>query len=122
MKLGIVGNGSIVRRMLVDTADIPDIQRNALSVREESKEKGQALCDQFRIPALYTDYTQFLANADIDTVYVGISNQMHSSYAKKPLLLSAARYRRPPSYRRACQLRQKSRTDKKRPEPPADPI
>ena len=85
MRIGIAGNGMIVRRMLQDIKEIPEIETAAICVREKSLEKGRILAEEFGIPAVDTDYRTFLEREDMDTVYIGIVNQMHYEYAKKAL-------------------------------------
>lgn len=85
MRIGITGNGMIVRRMLQDIKGISEIELSAICVRAKSLEKGRDLAEEFGIPAVDTDYRTFLEREDMDTVYIGIVNQMHYEYAKKAL-------------------------------------
>ena len=85
MRIGIIGNGMIVRRMLQDIKGISEIELSAICVRAKSLEKGRDLAEEFGIPAVDTDYRTFLEREDMDTVYIGIVNQMHYEYAKKAL-------------------------------------
>ena len=77
MRIGIIGNGMIVRRMLQDIKGISEIELSAICVRAKSLEKGRDLAEEFGIPAVDTDYRTFLEREDMDTVYIGIVNQMH---------------------------------------------
>ncbi|MCD8084607.1 MAG: Gfo/Idh/MocA family oxidoreductase [Clostridiales bacterium] len=86
MKLGVVGNGLIVGWLFRDIKEIPEIRATALCVREKSREKGRELAEANGVSELYTDYEEFLAKGDFDTVYIGIANTMHYSYAKQALL------------------------------------
>lgn len=83
MRIGIIGNGMIVRRMLQDIKGISEIELSAICVRAKSLEKGRDLAEEFGIPAVDTDYRTFLEREDMDTVYIGIVNQMHYEYAKR---------------------------------------
>lgn len=83
MKLGIIGNGSIVQEAL-QVLQGTDIQIRALWCRNAAK--GQPLCDQYSIEKLYTDIDAFLQDDSFDTVYVGLINSLHYEYAKKALL------------------------------------
>ncbi|MGN0334256.1 MAG: Gfo/Idh/MocA family protein [Lachnospiraceae bacterium] len=85
MKIGIVGNGMIVEMFLNDVKSVKHAEITALCVRKQSREKGQAMVENFQIPHLYTDYEEFLSNPEIETVYIGISNLAHYSYAKLAL-------------------------------------
>ena len=73
MRIGIAGNGMIVRRMLQDIKEIPEIETTAICVREKSLEKGRILAEEFGIPAVDTDYRTFLEREDMDTVYIELS-------------------------------------------------
>ena len=83
MKLGIVGNGGIVKVALESLKDT-NIEVGALWCRNENK--GKPLVDQYQIPSLYTDYNKFLQDDSFDTIYVGLINSLHYEYAKKALL------------------------------------
>lgn len=86
MNVCVVGNGNIVRRFLEDVQMLEDVQVTALCVREKSREKGEALAEKYRIPRLATDYPALLKEPFFDTIYIGIANHMHYSYAKEALL------------------------------------
>lgn len=85
MKLGVVGNGMIVNRLLEDTRHLTDVEVRALCVREQSLDKGRQLADRYHIREIYTEYPVFLTRTDIDTVYIGIISSMHYVYAKEAL-------------------------------------
>ncbi len=85
MKIGIVGNGMIVGMFLQDIAPIKTIEIVSICVREKSLAKGQAIAQKHSIPRIDTSYDAFLSNPDIDTVYIGISNLLHHTYAKQAL-------------------------------------
>lgn len=86
MKLGIIGTGKIVVEALGAMEPLHEIQRNAIFARPHSRENGEALAAKYAIPEVYTDYEKLLAEADIDTVYIGLINSVHYSYAKKALV------------------------------------
>lgn len=85
MRTGVAGNGTIVRRFLRDAAQVEDIRTTAICVRERSREKGEELAREYGMK-VYTDYEAFLREGDMDTVYVGLINTQHYSYAKQALL------------------------------------
>lgn len=86
MKLGVVGNGMIVSWLFRDVKALPQVAVSALCVRERSLEKGQALAAEHGVEKVYTDYERFLADESFDTVYLGIVNCAHYTYAKQALL------------------------------------
>lgn len=83
MKLGIVGNGGIVKLALHILKDT-DIIVSSLWCR--NAEKGKPLVEEYGIPSLYTDYDAFLKDDSFDTVYIGLINSLHYEYAKKAIL------------------------------------
>lgn len=86
MNLGIAGSGGIVSEALTALEPVESVQAKAIWVRPHSQPKGQALAQDYDIPALYTDYEAFLQQTDIDTVYIGLVNSAHYEYARKALL------------------------------------
>ena len=82
MKIGIIGNGSIVLAALSAFQEA-GIEVCALWCR--NGEKGKPLQEQFGFEKLYTDYDAFLADDSFDTVYVGLVNSLHYSYTIKAL-------------------------------------
>lgn len=83
MKLGIVGNGGIVKMALHILKDT-DIIVSSLWCR--NAEKGKPFVEEYGIPSLYTDYDAFLKDDSFDTVYIGLINSLHYEYAKKAIL------------------------------------
>lgn len=86
MKLGIVGAGKIVTDLLSFIRDIPGISLAAISARAYHQEKLQVLQQNYGISRIYFDYNEMLANDEVDTVYIGLPNHLHYSYAKQALL------------------------------------
>lgn len=85
MKLGIIGTGKIVAEALCAIEPLSCITRSAIFARPHSREKGEALAERYGIPKVYTDYDELLKDGDIDTVYIGLVNNVHYEYAKKAL-------------------------------------
>ena len=77
MKLGIVGNGRIVKTVLNELKDT-DIEATALWCRSE--ERGRPVAAEFGIEKVYTDYDAFLKNDSYDFVYIGLANSAHYEY------------------------------------------
>lgn len=86
MKLGIVGNGMVVKSLLEALEEIPDVKVKALCVRRGSLSQGRMLADSYHIREIYTEYPVFLTRTDIDTVYIGIISSLHYEYARMALL------------------------------------
>lgn len=85
MKLGIAGAGKIVLDLLSFIHEIPNISVIAICGTPRSYEKLGQLRQQYRIPEIYTDYDRMLED-DLDTVYIGLPNHLHYSFARKALL------------------------------------
>ncbi|MDN4618171.1 Gfo/Idh/MocA family oxidoreductase [Paenibacillus sp. PsM32] len=85
MKLGIVGSGMIVEDLLSFIGDIPTIQLQAICARAGHEEKLAQWQTQYKIDQVYVDYDQLLADQQVDTIYIGLPNHLHYSYAKQAL-------------------------------------
>ena len=85
MKLAVIGTGKIIAEALPAICEAGGIEINAIWARPHSREKGSEFASRFQIPELYTDYGELLANADIDTVYIGLINTVHYEYARRAL-------------------------------------
>ena len=85
MKLGIIGSGNIVVDCLDAVKNIEGIELAGIYVREKSLDKGKELAEKYGISKIYTEYEKILNDKNIDTVYIGIVNNMHFEYTKKAL-------------------------------------
>ncbi len=85
MKIGVVGNGNIVKRFLKDAGEVETVRTVAICVREQSRHKGEELAHAWGLE-VYTDYEEFLTQGDMDGVYVGLINTLHYPYARQALL------------------------------------
>ena len=86
MKLAILGTGMIVNEGALPALKlVPEIEAAAIFARPKSREKAERLAIAYKIPTVYTDYDQLLADPDIDFVYVGLVNSVHYEYTKKAL-------------------------------------
>ena len=86
MKLAIIGTGKIVHEALNALTAVDSIRVQAIYARPHSAHTGEELAAQYGIPEVYTDYDRLLAEADVDTVYIGLVNSAHFSYTKAALL------------------------------------
>lgn len=83
MKIGLVGNGMIVKTVLSFIDEIGFEEVNICG-RKQSEDKLNALAKEYKLDNVYTDYDEML-NTDIDVVYIGLLNDLHYSYMKKAL-------------------------------------
>lgn len=86
MKIGVLGTGMIAKEFLQVAPTVRGITLAALCSTPRSAALGQALCAQYHIPHAFTDTAALLADATVDTVYLGIPNALHYETAKKALL------------------------------------
>lgn len=85
MKLGILGAGMIVGHFLEMVKELPEIKLQAILGTKRSQEKLVTIKEEYEIEQAFTDFTEMLENADIDTVYVALPNHLHYTYAKQAL-------------------------------------
>ena len=84
IRLGTIGSGVIVHNILKNVARTEGIALEAVYSR--SREKGQALAEAFGASKVYTDMDAFLADPEVNTVYIATPNLLHYPQAKKALL------------------------------------
>jgi predicted dehydrogenase len=82
MKIGIAGNGKIIANAS-DGFQKAGMPMTALWCRNEAH--GRPVADRIGIQNVYTDYDAFLADPSFDTVYIGLANSAHYTYAKRAL-------------------------------------
>ncbi|MBG5918158.1 MULTISPECIES: Gfo/Idh/MocA family protein [Providencia] len=86
MKIALIGSGKIIMSALDALTEVSGIEVMALCVRASSIAKGEAICQQFAINKLYTDYEALLQDTEIDVVYIGLPNHLHYSYTFQALM------------------------------------
>ncbi|MBT2292517.1 Gfo/Idh/MocA family oxidoreductase [Paenibacillus albidus] len=86
MKLGIVGAGMIVGDLLSFIHEIPGISLTAICSRSGHREKLLDWQHRYGISQIYSEYDEMLMDDNVDTVYIGLPNHLHFSYAKEALL------------------------------------
>lgn len=84
IRLGTIGSGVIVHSILDNVSRTPGIRLEAVYSR--SREKGEALAEKYGAAKVYTDMDAFLADEDVDLVYIATPNLLHYPQAKKALL------------------------------------
>ncbi|MBQ6493914.1 MAG: Gfo/Idh/MocA family oxidoreductase [Erysipelotrichaceae bacterium] len=84
MKLGIVGAGLIVHTLLQFIHEV-DVELVAISALPSDLEVLNELQQKHGFRYVYTDFDEMLKNDEIDTVYLGVNNQMHYLFGKKTL-------------------------------------
>jgi len=84
IRLGTIGSGPIVHNILKNVARTEGIRLEAAYSR--TAEKAQAIAEKYGGVKIYTDMDAFLADGDIDFVYIATPNLLHYPQAKKALL------------------------------------
>ena len=84
IKLGTIGSGVIVRSVLDGVKRTDGI--TLVAVYSRSQEKADELAKAYGAAKTYTDMNEFLADTDINTVYIATPNLLHYPQAKAALL------------------------------------
>ncbi len=82
MKLGIVGTGKIVQELLPCYEKLGVAQTVLLST-PRSLEKARALCAQYRLDGVETDFDRLLSAVDL--VYTALPNDLHYDFTRRAL-------------------------------------
>lgn len=86
MKLAIIGTGKIVKEALYAMSSVDHLEMTAIFARPHSADTAKQLANDYGIAEIYTDYEELLEKSEADTVYIGLINSVHYSYAKEALL------------------------------------
>lgn len=84
IRLGTIGSGFIVHHILDAVSKTEGIKCEAVYSR--TKEKAKSLAVKYQVQKTYTNMDAFLADKDINCVYVATPNILHYEQAKKALL------------------------------------
>ncbi|MBR2045432.1 MAG: Gfo/Idh/MocA family oxidoreductase [Agathobacter sp.] len=84
IRLGTIGSGFIVHNILDAVEQVEGIR--CVAVYSRTEEKGKALADKYQVEKIYTDMRTFLADENINCVYVASPNLLHYEQTKMALL------------------------------------
>lgn len=84
IRLGTIGSGFIVHNILDAVKETEGIR--CVAVYSRTVEKGSALAEKYGVEKVYTDMSEFLADEEINCVYVASPNLLHYEQAKSALL------------------------------------
>ena len=84
IRLGTIGSGVIVHSIL-DNVKVTNGIR-LVAVYSRSQEKGNALAAEYGADKVYIDMDAFLADEEVNFVYIATPNLLHYEQAKKALL------------------------------------
>lgn len=83
IRLGTIGSGVIVHSIL-DNVRITEGIR-CVAVYSRTRERGEALAEEYGVSKVYTDVNDFLADEEINFVYIATPNLLHYEQTKKAL-------------------------------------
>lgn len=84
IRLGTIGSGVIVHSIL-DNVKVTDGIR-CIAIYSRTKERGEKLAEEYGVAKVYTDMDAFLADEEMNFVYIATPNLLHYEQAKKALL------------------------------------
>ena len=84
IRLGTIGSGFIVHFMLDAVKQVEGIR--CVAVYSRTEEKAKALANEYQVEKTYTDMDTFLADEEINCVYVASPNLLHYEQTKQALL------------------------------------
>jgi len=84
IKLGTIGSGFIVHMILDNVKRVDGIRLEAVYSRNQAT--GEALAAEYGAQKVYTDMDAFLADEEMNFVYVASPNMLHYEQTKKALL------------------------------------
>lgn len=84
IRLGTIGSGTIVHQILDAAAQTEGIR--CVAVYSRDLKKGQILAGEYKASRVYTDMAAFLADEEVNTVYVATPNLLHYEQVKRALL------------------------------------
>ena len=84
IRLGTIGSGVIVHSILDGVKATEGIR--CVAVYSRTAQRGQELADCYGVSKVYTDMDEFLADEEINFVYIATPNLLHYEQAKRALL------------------------------------
>lgn len=83
MRVGTIGSGVIVDRMIDAMNQTKDVE--VVAVYSRTKEKAEAYAQKHQIEKSYHDLEEMLQDTTIDTIYVASPNSLHFEQSKRAL-------------------------------------
>ncbi|MBQ9023243.1 MAG: Gfo/Idh/MocA family oxidoreductase [Eubacterium sp.] len=85
LKIGIIGAGAIIPQSIQAMREDGSLIPVGICSRPDSFARVKELADRLAIPQAYPDAETLLSEADMDAVYIAVSNVAHYEVAKKAL-------------------------------------
>ena len=79
IRLGIIGAGSIVSRVMKDMHRLENIEITAIAAR--ALNRAQAAAEQYHIPHAYGSYLELAQSSEVDLAYIATPHNFHAEQA-----------------------------------------
>ena len=88
IRVGVVGAGSVAQRGILPHLSQPDLadRLTLTAICDPAPGRAHAAAEKFHIPQQFTDYTDFLAHADVDLISLATPIGMHYTQGKAAIL------------------------------------
>ncbi len=88
IRVGVVGAGSVAQRGILPHLSQPDLadRLTLTAICDPAPGRAHAAAEKFHIPQQFTDYTDFLAHADVDLISLATPIGMHYAQGKAAIL------------------------------------
>ncbi|MDD7280427.1 Gfo/Idh/MocA family protein [Floccifex sp.] len=83
MKVGTIGTGFIVDRMIESMKLVDGIE--VVACYSRSEEKAKAFCEKHEMKRYYSNLDEMMKDEELDTIYVASPNSLHYAQSKKAL-------------------------------------
>lgn len=80
VKMGIVGPGRIVDRVMADMGNAKEIE--VFAVASRSLERAKAAAERYSIPRFYGSYEELAKDPEVELVYIATPHPLHPEQAK----------------------------------------
>lgn len=84
MRVGIIGTGWIAEKAAITLNGLTEVDCYAVGSR--SQEKADAFAKKWNIPKAYGSYSELIADADVDLIYVGTPHSHHYDVTREAIL------------------------------------
>ena len=84
MRVGIIGTGWIAEKAAITLAGLTECE--AYAVGSRSQEKADAFAAKWNIPKAYGSYSELIADADVDLLYIGTPHSHHYDVTREAIL------------------------------------
>ena len=84
MRVGIIGTGWIAEKAAITLRGLNDIE--AYAVGSRAKETAEAFAAKWGVKKAYGSYSELIADADVDLVYIGTPHSHHYDVTREALM------------------------------------